>query len=153
MAASKADELFKQAYSASTVDDDPQRAIELCRQALALEPDHLWARMHLGIMLADDGGDEGDREAGSHFLAALLSLKSRKQLVEGWQEEDPLYHLGLWERDHGRPAAAAVLFLLDFFVGPTGWQDKARERLLESLREVDAELAKAVEHVLELVAK
>ena len=63
----EAEELFKAAYGLAVVDDQPREAIELCRQALEIEPDHYRARVYLGMLLDDHGSEPEKLESRRHF--------------------------------------------------------------------------------------
>ena len=108
---SEADELYYQAYSLDVVDEQPRRAIGVCRKILEIEPDHYLARVFLGMLL-DDHGDEAEKlESRQHFVEAIKRAKSASVLCDSGYEESALHHLGIWERDRGHVQNASLFFL------------------------------------------
>lgn len=110
---SEADELFDKAYAAHVVDERTTDAIDLCRLALELEPDHYRARVFLGMLLDDHGGLEQRTESRGHFVEAIRRASTLKALCESGYEESAVYHLGLWEIERGHRENACLLFLTD----------------------------------------
>jgi len=113
MTMSEADELFNQAYGLHVVDESTREAIELCRRALEIEPDHYRACVFLGMLL-DDYGDEDEKvESRQHFVEAIERAKSLSGLCDSGYELSALHHLGVWEQYREHNQNASLCFLTD----------------------------------------
>ena len=123
------------------VEERSREAIDLCRQALSLDPNHYRARIFLGMLLDDEGtGDEKD-ESRQHFIEAIKRVKSVKEYCASGYERTALYHLGLWELFRDNTNNASLLFLADYFLCPRDGSDRDLSKLLdESLAEVFKEI-------------
>ncbi len=109
----EADDLFAQAYGLSVVDEKHREAIDVCRQALTVDPNNWRSRVFLGMLLSDHGTAEEKEEARKYFMDAIALVKDKAELCDNWYEESALHHLAIWEWNHENQLDACVLFLAD----------------------------------------
>jgi Flp pilus assembly protein TadD len=129
----RADELFNQAHHAIVVDENGVDAVKLCREALEAQPDHFRARMLLGALLGDSQDPTMREEARRQFLVGLQQLKTAQDLKDLLIEEDPVNQFATWYYKQGDAMAAALLWLIDYFVGASDNRDRALRLTRESL--------------------
>lgn len=90
------DELFDQAYRLNVVEEDHAAAIITCRKAVEIQPTNFRARIYLGMLLSDYGGEEESAEARKHFLDAITAVANADEFCDNWFEESGLHHLAAW---------------------------------------------------------
>ena len=128
----EAEELFNQAYGLEVVDERTREAIQLCRQALEIEPDHYRARVFLGMLLDEHGNEQEKVESRQHFVEAIERATNLPELCDSGYEESALYHLGVWERYREHNQNAALCFLTDALLCKS---DASYRQLVELLDE------------------
>lgn len=142
---SEADELFDKAYSAHVVDERTTDAIDLCRRALELEPDHYRTRVFLGMLLDDYANDEQRAESRELFVEAIKRVKSVAALCDSGYEESAVYHLGLWELERGHRENACLLFVTDALLCKSQASYERLKKLLDnSMKSVAEEMKRLV---------
>ena len=142
---SAADELFNRAYGLHVVDEKTREAIELCRQALEIAPDHYRARVFLGMLLDDYGNEEEKAESRQHFLEAIRRATSLSGLCDSGYEESALHHLGVWELNRDHQQNASLLFLTDALLCKSqASYERLRGLLNESVIDVAEEIRRLV---------
>jgi len=109
----EADALFAKAYDLNVVEEQHEKAISICRQALELEPNNYRVRVYLGMLLSDYGTAEQQEEGRKHFLEGITVAKDNPELCDNWFEESGLHNLAIWEWKHGDRVTACLLFLAD----------------------------------------
>ena len=123
------DDKFMKAYAHWVHEDRQDEALEICKEILDQNPKHLPARMLLANAQADSH-DENERRLGrENFLLALRNCDDPSVIGKGWLEENPLYHLALWERQNGIEAFAITLYLADYLIFGTG--GRSPEQMVE----------------------
>jgi tetratricopeptide (TPR) repeat protein len=145
MTVPEAEELYSQAYGLAVVDEQPREAIELCRKALELEPDHYRVRVFLGMLLDDHGNEAEKLESRQHFVEAVKRAKSLSYICHSGYEESALHHLGIWERDRGNAQNASLFFLANALLCKSG---ESYEYLVEWLDPSMIEVANAIKPLL-----
>jgi tetratricopeptide (TPR) repeat protein len=141
MIMSEADGLFKQAYGLHVVDERTGEAIELCRQALEIEPDHYRARVFLGMLLDDHGNEEEKFESRQHFVEAIERAKNLTELCDSEYEQSALYRLGVWERYREHNQNAGLCFLTHALLCKS---DASYRQLVELLDELTLNVAEKI---------
>lgn len=111
---SKADKLFNQAYNWSVVEEKHREAIDLCRKALEVEPDHYRVRVYLGMLLAEHGTNEERSEGRQQFVEAIKRASNVSIICDAGFEESAIHHLGIWEWSQRNYDNASLFFLTDF---------------------------------------
>ena len=109
-------ELLDEAYRLSVVEEKHREAIDVCRRALAIEPENYRLLVYLGMLLSDHGNTTEIAEARNCFLTAIQTAPSADYFCTRWPEEAAIHHLGTWESLHGSRTYAAVFFLIDSFL-------------------------------------
>lgn len=142
---SEADELFNRAYGFHVVDEKTREAIELCRQALEIAPDHYHARVFLGMLLDDYGDEKEKAESRQHFVEAIKRAGSLSALCDSGYEESALHHLGVWELHRDHQQNASLLFLTDALLCKS---QASYERLKELLNESTADVAEEIRRLV-----
>ncbi|HYV24165.1 MAG TPA: hypothetical protein VE969_02925 [Pyrinomonadaceae bacterium] len=112
----KSDELFTDAYRLSIVHEQHRQAIDVCKQALSLDPENIRIQVFLGMLLSDYGTSEEKRESRGYFLKAISLAKDIDEICDNWFEESALHHLAIWEWNHDEFIAASLLFLANYLI-------------------------------------
>jgi tetratricopeptide (TPR) repeat protein len=141
----EAEELFNRAYGLAVVDDQPREAIEVCRKALEIEPDHCRARVFLGMLLDDHGNEAEKLESRQQFVEAIKRAKSLSSLCKSGYEESALHHLGIWERNRGHAQNANLSFLANALLCKSA---ESFEYLVEQLDPSMMDVAVAIKPLL-----
>jgi tetratricopeptide (TPR) repeat protein len=142
---SEADDLFSQAYELAVVEEQPHKAIELCKRALVLDPDNYRIRVYLGTLLADSGTPEEKKSARDEFIAAIMRSGNADVLCDTLFEESAIHNLGIWEWNEHHQLAACLFFLADFMACKS---ERSHSHLIKILEEIDSALAADIEVVL-----
>jgi tetratricopeptide (TPR) repeat protein len=146
---SEADELFAEAYRLSVVKEKHRQAIDICRQALTIDPNNWRVLIFLGMLLSDHGTAEEKEEARKYFMDAIALAKDNAELCDNWFEESALYHLAIWEWNHENLLAACLLFLADVL---TCHSKASHGYLLKLLEELTPDTSSNIKLVLEKIA-
>lgn len=145
---SEADDLFSQAYELDVVEEKPLEAIELCKRALAVDPDNYRIRVYLGMLLADNGTTEEKKHGRDEFIEAIKRASNPAALCDTWFEESAIYHLGIWEWSQNRHLSACLFFLADFV---TCKSEGSHSNLIKILEDLDSGLAADISLVLDKI--
>ena len=142
---SEAQKLLAEAYKLHVVDEKHKEAIQLCRQALEIEPGDYRVRVFLGILLGDHGDEHEIIEARRHFIDAIRSAEKPSVFCTDWPEEAAIHHLGIWELARHHQQAASLFFLIDYLACGN---ESSHRHLLKIVSDIDAELSHDVEMIL-----
>ena len=142
---SEVEDLFNEAYCLDVVEEHHAEAIELCRQALKVDPDNYRVKVFLGGLLGDHGNDQEKIEARKLFLDAIEKAENPSLFCTTWPEETAIHHLGIWEWGQGHYSNAILFFLIDWLVCHNSL---SYDYLFEILRESDPNMAKDIELIL-----
>lgn len=140
------DALFNEAYRLHTVEEDDPAAINLCRKALEMDPNHYRARVFLGILLSDLEGAQEKIEGRKHFVEAIKRAANPSVFCSTWPEEAAVQHLGIWEWGQGKKYEACLFFLVDFLACKN---EVSYDYLIELLNELDPDLASVLKLLLD----
>jgi tetratricopeptide (TPR) repeat protein len=146
---SEADDLFAEAYGLSVVDKKHREAIDICRQALTIDPNNWRVRVFLGMLLSDHGTAEEKEESRKYFMEVIALAKDNAELCDNWYEESALHHLAIWEWDHENQLNACLLFLADVL---TCRSKESYEYLIKLLDDVTPQTSADMKRVLEKIA-
>jgi tetratricopeptide (TPR) repeat protein len=145
---SQAEELFNQAYKLSVVEEKHREAIELCREALKLEPDNYRVLVYLGMLLGDHGRGKEIGEARQLFVTAIEKAKSASAFCTTWPEEAAIHHLGVWEWSQDHYLEASLFFLIDSLICRN---QESRRSLTQLLAEHDLPIVRDIKLVLQKI--
>jgi len=146
---SEADDLFARAYGLSVVDEKHGEAIDICREALTLDPGNWRVHVFLGMLLSDHGTTDEREEARKHFLDAIALVKTNAELCDNWFEESALHHLAIWKWNHDNVLDARLLFFADVI---TCGSKKSYEYLLKLLDTVSPDASSDLMLVIQKLA-
>jgi tetratricopeptide (TPR) repeat protein len=145
---SEADELFKEAYNLHVIEEHTNEAIERCRRALMLYPDHYRARVFLGMLLGDQKENKDVAESRQHFIEAIQRTNNTAALCNSGYEESAIHQLGIWEWGQGNYYKASLFLLLDTLL----CESEASHRYLSKvLDEADPGLSSELKIILDRI--